>query len=94
MRNQVFGADREGALQFAPKCRDRFLAKLVIAGREVDEVTVVDREGIQVVLFPDGLHAADIERVGIPGSPHARTRREDLERVRPNPCRGQCGFFE
>ena len=51
MRDQILGADRHGAFQFAAKRLDRELADLFVRRGEVDQVVVVNRQRVEIVFL-------------------------------------------
>ena len=82
MRHQVFGADGDGALQFASERLDRLRADALVRRREIDQIVVVDHQRRQIVAFPRALEQDDPGLARSRRLPLPRAGRKNLERVR------------
>ena len=81
MEDEVFGAEGQGAFDFAAKGGDGLVADGIGLAGEVDEIAGVDDERAAVVLAAEGAHLLAVGRGKLSGAPHAGTGREDLEGV-------------
>ena len=82
MGDEVIRADQERALQFAAEPFDGLISDHGMRRRQIDQITIMDGERVQVVLFAMPTQTRDLFRVRGLGAPHPRAGGEDLERVR------------
>src|SRR5215831_4524475 len=84
MENEVFGAEHEGALDFAAKGHDALLAKISGLAADVDQVAGVDDQRANVEFCALRAHALSLFGVDLLWTPHAGAGGEDLEGVGAN----------
>jgi hypothetical protein len=94
MKDEVFRADQESALQLAAESLDGFRADHRIGRGQVDQVINVDGQRVQIELPACGAQQLHPCGVGRRGAPHARTGGEDLKGVGPQFGSSECGILE
>src|SRR5579864_3172826 len=82
MRDQVLGADGHSPFQFTAERLDRQRADFLVRRSEVDQVIVVNRQGVQVVFLAGAIQETDGRDTWRGGLPLPWTRGENLEGVR------------
>src|ERR1700722_17621234 len=81
MRHQILSANGQRALDLAAKRRRRLHSQQLAAGRQVDEVIVVDDERLQIVTIPRALQQLNRARLWRRRTPHTWAGGENLEGV-------------
>src|ERR1700683_2835296 len=81
MKDEIFGAELERALDLAAKASDALLANLACLAADIDQVTGVDDERANVVFDAQLAHAMGLLWIDLGRAPHTRARRKDLEGV-------------
>lgn len=92
--DQVFGADQQGTFNFKLESLDRFFANDRGRRSKVDQITVVDDEGEDIVLVALGLQEFYLCRVRAFSAPHAGAGGENLQGIGSGCYRALCSAFE
>ena len=86
MCDQVLSADGHSADQFTAERLYRHVANLFVGRREVDQVVVMNRQWIEIVLLTGLVQQPDGGQARRRGFPLPWTRRENLERIGAQLC--------
>ena len=94
MDDEILGADRVGALEFAAEGVDRTFSDDGIERSQVDQVAYMNGQRREIVLFAGFAEGADIGGCWRDRSPHAGAGGEDLEGIGSKFCCFDCCVFE
>src|SRR5579862_6536475 len=81
MEDEIFGAQREGALGFSTKRLNRLFEKYLVRRCEIDEVIGMNDQRLQIIAIAQPRHFIALRSTKLVGCPLPGTRGKDLERI-------------